>query len=67
MKTVFFLVSLALGMLIGVVSYILGGVLLMATGLSFSVVIFGSLMVMAAQVRQVLNKDDADEAFALPA
>lgn len=67
MKTVFFLFSLAIGMLLGAASFAFGGILLMATGLSFSVVIFGSLFVMATQIQNILNVTDADDEFALPA
>lgn len=68
MKTLFFFSSFALGMMLSSAAYMLGGVILMMTGLAFSFVVFGSLFVLAAQVQQLMTpSDDIDGEFALPA
>ena len=68
MKTAFVLISFAFGMTLAVMAYLVGGVVLMATGLAFSVVIFGCIIVMVSRLHQVLlPKDDAQSEFAITA
>lgn len=68
MKNAFFLIFLALGMFVGVATYAVGGVFLMATGLMLCFILFTSLFMMGLQVRRLLSSfDPAPGEFALPA
>ncbi len=55
MPQVFFLIFLAFGLLMGAVSYALGGVVLMITGLSFAAVIVGALFGMTREISRLIE------------
>ena len=55
MPQVFFLIFLAVGLMTGAVSYALGGVVLMVTGLSFTAVMVCALFGVTHQVSHLIE------------